>query len=84
MTILEDGTWIDWIVPLKRTKANTTTDYIAYPFGIRRDRKTDPRKAIKEVIAGPNCALSETAIVNELRENGFADFQVRKSDCQIR
>lgn len=83
-TILEDGTWVDWMQPLKRTKVNTTVDYIAYPLGIRRKKKTDPRKAIKEVIAGPNCALSEAAIEDELRENGFADFEVRKSDCQIR
>jgi hypothetical protein len=83
-TILEDGTWVDWIQPLKRAKANAAVEYIAYPFGIRREKKPDSRKAIKEVIAGPNCALSEAAIENALRENGFADFEIRKSDCQIR
>jgi hypothetical protein len=83
-TILEDGTRVDWMQPLKRVRANETIEYIAYPFGIRRDQKPDSRKAIKEVIAGPNCTLSGAAIDSTLRENGFVDFEVKKSDCLIR
>jgi hypothetical protein len=73
-----------WREPLERTAGTRAVKYVEFPFGRFRDGKFDPARSIKTVIVGPNCSLSIAAVEAELKEQGFYDCVVKKSDCLIR
>lgn len=83
-TKLPNGEPLYWRQPLERTAGNRSVKYVEFPFGRFRDGKADPSRAIKTIIVGPNCPLTVAAIEAELKEQGYQDCVVRKSDCHIR
>ena len=79
-----DGTLINWTKPLERLSGGSAVDYLEFPFGLFRDGKFLAQRAIKCVIVGPKCALSPSDVTSAMQENGFEDFEVAVSACQIR
>jgi hypothetical protein len=79
-----DGTSVYWQPPLSRGTQDSTTEYRAFPFGRRTKRTCDPSGAIEVVVTGPRCSLSETDVRVALEKNGFKNFTIEQSDCQIR
>jgi hypothetical protein len=81
---LPKGELIHWREPLERKSGTRSVQYVEFPFGRFHDGKFDPARAFKTIIVGPNCPLSVAAVEAELKEQGFGNCVVRKSDCHIR
>jgi hypothetical protein len=79
-----DETPVLWSNPLSREGQNGVVAYKAFPFGRRKDRASDPTRAIERIVIGPRCLLRDDEIRTLLTQNGFAGFEIEKSDCQIR
>jgi hypothetical protein len=75
---------VNWRPPLDRIAADRNVKYVSFPFGRFRNGKFDPARSLKTIIIGPNCPLSETEVSTALKEQGFDECSVRRSDCQIR
>ncbi|MCC0805953.1 DUF2971 domain-containing protein [Methylobacterium sp. W2] len=75
---------IYWQQPNIRSVHGSDTEYLKFPYGRDLGERHDARMAIKEVIAGPNCALTKDEIANALVANGFLNYLIKGSDCQIR
>ncbi|MCF8533627.1 MAG: DUF2971 domain-containing protein [Reyranella sp.] len=73
-----------WREPLQRKVGTRSIMYVEFPFGRFRDGRIDPARALKTIIVGPNCSLSVADVEAELKEQGFYDCAVKKSDCHIR
>lgn len=84
MSWLPDKTPVLWSKPLTRTGRVPSINYLELPFGKFHKQGFDPSRAIKEVVIGPNSKLDLSEIANVLKNEGFKDFQVVMSDCQIR
>lgn len=82
--VLPDGQFVKWKPSLTRSGANGPVHYLEFPFGRFKQGKHDPAKAIAEVIVGPKCTMTAEDAVAAMTENGFKQFAVVKSDCQIR
>ena len=82
--MLPDGAPVYWQKPLSREVRGVTVEYKAFPFGRFKDQAYDSSGAIERIIIGPRCALSEAEVMSELEKNGFRNFEVEASDCQIR
>jgi hypothetical protein len=59
-------------------------EYMEFPFGKFHRGACEPERAIKSVTLGPKCALSPSDVTAVMDENGFKDFDVVKSGCEIR
>jgi hypothetical protein len=81
---MPNGELIHWREPLERKSGTRSVQYVEFPFGRFHDGKFDPARAFKTIIVGPNCPLSVASVEAELKEQGFCDCVVRKSDCHIR
>lgn len=79
-----DEELIYWREPHTRMIGENTTEYLKFPYGRYLRKNHDARMAIKEVIAGPKCDISDQEISDTLTQNGFQNFVVRRSDCNIR
>ena len=73
-----------WSKPSERVGISGITHFLEFPLGVFHNEKFDATKAIKKIMIGPNCTLSEHEIIDAMRTQGFTDFIVRKSDCKIR
>jgi hypothetical protein len=73
-----------WREPSHRPVGNRQISYVSFPFGKYRDGKWKHSRAIKSVTVGPNCPMSTAEVERLLTDNGFEDFVVEKSGCQIR
>jgi hypothetical protein len=73
-----------WEEPLHRLRSGNTVDYKKFPYGRRENRISDPSRAIASVVLGPRCELTEDQARSLFSSNGFQNFEVEKSDCQIR
>jgi hypothetical protein len=82
--LLPDGSVVEWAKPLERDGAFGKVRYLQFPFGRYREGGFDPRRAIAEVIIGPNCSLTEQQVAKAMCENGFEEFEVKLSACSIR
>jgi hypothetical protein len=83
-SILPNNESVMWSKPLERFSGSKIVQYFQFPFGRFRDGGFDPTSAIEKVVVGPNCPLREADVVALLQENAFENFNVEKSDCQIR
>ncbi|NNM73056.1 DUF2971 domain-containing protein [Enterovirga aerilata] len=82
--MLPDGTETHWTEPLVRQVDGRPISYLEFPFGQYRDGAYDPRRAIKDVIIGPKCTLTELEVRDWLERCGFEDVVVRQSTCAVR
>jgi len=73
-----------WSRPLSRVRENTNIEYKSFPFGRRQEGSSDHRKAIERIVLGPRCTLTEEQARTLLQQNGYSDFSIEASDCQIR
>jgi hypothetical protein len=80
---LPDGTKIFWETPLSRIRGAERIEYKAFPFA-GREPGNDHSRAIAQVVIGPCCELSIDDVKSELEKNGFEDFEIVKSECEIR
>jgi hypothetical protein len=80
----DDGTQIFWEKPLTRERGSNTIQYMAFPFGLRKKQRCEFSRAIARIVVGPRCSAAAADMEVELRNNGFEDFEVLKSECQIR
>jgi hypothetical protein len=78
------GQPLRWTPPLTRSVECETVYYLEFPFGRVRDGKFDPTRSLKRVIIGPNCPLTANDVASVLDDNGFVDYEVVQSHCQIR
>ena len=81
---LPDGTPVYWQKPLSREVRGARVEYKTFPFGRQKKRNYDYSGAIERVVIGPRCTLSKSEVQFELEKNGFKDFEIENSDCQIR
>ncbi len=65
------------------SKLPPNADYL-FPFGKFRDGTFFPEGAIKSIIVGPKCALSQSDVTSAMQKSGFENFEVITSACQIR
>jgi hypothetical protein len=79
-----DGKPIKWTKPLERLSDGSSVKYLEFPFGKFRDGAFFPERAIKTIILGPKCPLSQSDVTSAMEENGFVDFEVVVSLCQVR
>jgi hypothetical protein len=79
-----DGKLINWTKPLVRSNGTHNLEYLEFPFGKFRDGAFSPERAIKSIIIGPKCMLSRSDVTSMMQKNGFKDFEVIASACQIR
>lgn len=82
--ILPNGQLVKWTPPLTRDSPTGIVRYLTFPFGRFRDGGYDPTKAIREIIVGPKCSMTPEDVEAAMIANGFQDFVVASSDCQIR
>jgi hypothetical protein len=81
---LPNGKSLRWTPPLVRQVRGQTIHYLEFPFGRVRDGKFDAARSLRRVIIGPNCPLTTNDVDSALMENGFVDYEVVHSQCQIR
>lgn len=79
-----DGTVVEWEEPQVRFSGDREIKYRAFSFGRRRQGKVDARKAIEVVYTGPKCAMSNAEVEEYLRNQGFEEFKVLSSECEVR
>jgi hypothetical protein len=79
-----DGQLVLWREPFVRTVNGREIKYVEFPFGRYDSGTIDARKAIANVVMGPNCVLGRGEVEALLVGNGFYDFRIHTSDCQIR
>jgi len=79
-----DGTAVLWSKPLSRPRGDVSVDYKTFPFGLRKDRRSDPTRAIERIVLGPRCPLTVEEGTALLEADGFENFEVIKSECEIR
>ncbi len=84
VTTTPKGEPMFWREPLERKVGTRSVGYLEFPFGRFRDGRFDFARALKTIIVGPNCPLSVAAVEAEVKEQGFYDCVVRKSECHIR
>jgi len=73
-----------WTKPLERSSAAGQIAYLEFQFGLFGKGAYEPKRAIEKVVLGPKCPLSLTEVTDALNHNGFENFQVLNSECQIR
>jgi hypothetical protein len=83
-SLFPDKTPFLWSKPLERPGRLGAINYLELPFGKFNAGKFDYRRAIKQVVIGPNSALSETEMRAALADNGFEEVVIETSECQIR
>jgi hypothetical protein len=81
---LPNGELVRWTEPLERPTDNGQASYLEFPFGLLRDGAYLPERAIEKIILGPKCPLIQEEVKSLLEENGFENFEVVKSACEIR
>jgi hypothetical protein len=81
---LSDGSPVYWQKPLSRQLRGARVEYKVFPFGRQKNRTYEYSRAIERVVVGPRCTLSTGEVKSELEKNGFENFEIEKSDCQIR
>jgi hypothetical protein len=79
-----DGELVEWREPFVRNVNGRQVKYVEFPFGRYSAGVIDPRKAISTVVMGPNCKLGREEIEALLVGNGYYDFKIVASNCQIR
>jgi hypothetical protein len=79
-----DGTLIHWEKPLSRRRGTEVVEYKAFEFGLRRRKVYEFSRAIARIIVGPRCELSVADVRTELQKAGFEEFDVVRSECEIR
>ncbi|HWF95242.1 MAG TPA: DUF2971 domain-containing protein [Xanthobacteraceae bacterium] len=79
-----DGKPIKWTKPLERMSGGSAIEYLEFPFGQFRDGEYLHRRAINSIMLGPKCAFRQSDVISIMQENGFEDFEVVASVCQIR
>ena len=79
-----DDKTIYWREPHTRTLGENTIEYLNFPYGKYLLKNHDARMAIKEIIDGPKCDLSDQEISDTLTKNGFRNFIIKRSVCDIR
>ncbi len=84
ISLWPDGKPIKWAKPLERLSGGSTVRYLEFPFGKFRDGTFFPEGAIKSIIVGPKCALSQSDVTSAMQKSGFENFEVITSACQIR
>jgi hypothetical protein len=82
--LLPDGSPVRWTPPSVRNDSAVQVSYLQFPFGRFREGTFQPQKAIKTVIIGPKCSLSEDDVLVLMRDNGFSDFEIKRSECVVR
>ncbi len=80
---LPDGQIVNWQPPSIRREPGGDACFLTFPFGRFKNGMFDPVKAIAEVIIGPKCTMTKQEASNQMVNNGFSDFSVVKSECQI-
>jgi hypothetical protein len=73
-----------WVTPLERSGRTGVVSYLDLPFGRVQNGSVDPTGAIDTVIIGPNCHLSPSEVTKAMQENGFKNFKITRSICEIR
>lgn|GEM_PF-1302124 len=68
----------------QRTVNGKVVSYVPIWYGRFEKGKYNPSRALERVILGPNCELAIEEAEDMLFSNGFKDFGVIRSDCQIR
>jgi hypothetical protein len=81
---LPDGQIVSWQLPSMRRGPSGNAYFLTFPFGRFKNGIFDPARAIAEVIIGPKCTITKEEASNQMFNNGFSDFSVVKSECQIR
>jgi hypothetical protein len=81
---LPDGQIVKWTKPLERSTDSGQVSYLEFPFGLFRKGVYRPERAIEKVILGPKCSLTQAEATAILENNGFENFDVVKSACEIR
>ena len=81
---LPDDAPVYWQKPLSREVRGVVLEYKVFPFGRFKNQAYDPSGSIERIVLGPRCALSEAEVTSALKTNGFKNFEVELSDCQIR
>jgi hypothetical protein len=84
MSALPDGAEVRWTKSHERLNGARTVSYLEFPFGRFRNKTFDPSRAIEKVIIGPNCPLTTDDVTAAMKDNGFHNFEVAKSVCEIR
>jgi hypothetical protein len=79
-----DGTEFEWKEPSVRHSRGGEVLYLEIPFGRWVRGVADPRRAIEVVYRGPNCGMSAAEITALLTSEGFENFRVVQSECEIR
>lgn len=79
-----DGEQVKWREPFVRAVNGREVRYVEFPFGRYSAGDIDPRRAIAKVIMGPNCKLPRTEVEAMMVGNGFVDFDIETSTCQVR
>jgi hypothetical protein len=84
ISAFSDGTSIYWEKPLSRRRGAELVEYKAFEFGLRRRNRCEFSRAIARIIVGPRCELSVANVRSELQKAGFEEFDVVRSECEIR
>jgi hypothetical protein len=79
-----DGKPVGWRQPSERLVGGEAVKYFDFPFGRFQKGTYDPTRSIECVVIGPKCAFGVKEARELLNANGFDDFTVRRSNCQIR
>jgi len=79
-----DGKPVGWRQPSERPVGSKTVTYFDFPFGRIAKGSHDPTRSIESVVIGPKCHLRVKEVHELLKTQGFDDFTVRPSNCQIR
>lgn len=80
----DDRTEVFWKRPMSRPRGNAVVEYFEFPFGIRKNGKHDPTRAISEVVLGPRCPVSVGSLKILLDELDYRDVKIAKSECEVR
>ncbi|MEO9296843.1 DUF2971 domain-containing protein [Devosia alba] len=78
-----DGSIVEWREPLARQSRGRTVSYFEFPFGRHSNNGTDARRAIEQIVLGPQCEMTVDEVTAILSSEGYEGFSVRASDCEI-
>jgi hypothetical protein len=81
---LPNGAPLFWEKPLTRQRDEETVEYKSFDFGKFSKGHFDASRSIDKIILGPKCQFTRADIETLLSDNGFVDFSIEMSECQIR
>ncbi len=82
--ILPGGQQTMWTQPSERLSSSRKVSYLKFSYGKFENNYFDHKRAIRKIIIGPKCQLSISEVTKILSENGFEQFEVVESTCEIR